>query len=68
MNKREDVAECIVKLIGLIDDDSDLDDIAALLSAVGAACMSEPLAAALIDAISPIMVAAYFDLKSGRNN
>lgn len=67
MNKRADVAERIGALLDLIDDDPALDDISALLAAVGAACMDKRIAEALIDAINPIMVAAYHQY-SGRNN
>ena len=67
MSKRTEVEACIGLLVRLIDDESELNDICTLLCAVGAACNDEELAAKLLGAIKPLMIAAYIDML-GRNN
>lgn len=67
VNKRMEIAAIIGALVQTIDEHADLDDICALLCAVGAACGDEDLAAKLLVAINPVMVAAFIDL-TARNN
>lgn len=67
MNKRMEVEACIATLVQLTDEHSELDGLCALLCAVGAACGDTSLEAKLIDAISPIMVAAFIDMTAGNN-
>ena len=67
MNKRMEVEACIGTLVRLIEDESELDDICALLCADGAACNDQQLAAKLLEAITPLMIASYIDML-GRNN
>jgi hypothetical protein len=67
VNKRMEVEACIGMLVRLIEDESELDDICALLCAVGAACNDKALAAELLKAITPLMIASFLDM-TARNN
>jgi Cdc6-like AAA superfamily ATPase len=67
VSKHEEVSTCIAMLVELIDDEAELDDVCALLCAVGAACGDERIAVKLLEAITPIMIAAFADA-IGRNN
>lgn len=66
-SKRAEVEACIAILVQLTDEHSELDDLCALLCAVGAACGDEVLAAMLLTAIEPIMLASYIEM-TARNN
>jgi len=67
VNKRAEAAVCIDTLLMLIADQPELQDICALLCATAAACLSETIAAKLLEAASPIMIAAYIET-TVRNN
>jgi len=67
VNKRAEAIVLIDTLLILTEEQPELQDISALLCAAAAACFNEALAAELIEAITPIMFAAYNEA-TGRNN